>query len=176
MESVPANVYAAPKSAFEETRLAHCWRDGDMLVAPVQARLPLRCVKCNAPATLDKPRAFYWNHPGWYILLLVVVYVVIALFVRKKAVVSIGLCHRHRRQRRLLSWGGYGLFALGLYTLMSAIYPVRPFLGWVGCLLMLAGILCASIGARLLRVVRITDREIRFQGCSPAFLDSLPPR
>ncbi|RSZ59361.1 hypothetical protein HF313_02955 [Massilia atriviolacea] len=175
MTPVPPNVYAAPKSSFQEAPLAHCWREGDMLVAPAQSRLPLRCVKCNAPATLDRPRAFYWNHPGWYLLLLVVVYVAIALFVRKKAIVSIGLCGRHRRRRRLLSWGGYGLFALGLYALMSAIDPVRPFLGWVGCLLMLAGILCASIGARLLRVVRITDHEIRFKGCGPAFLDSLPP-
>lgn len=176
MASAARNPYAAPTASFQEVKAGHCWRDGAILVAPLPARLPPRCVKCNAPATLDKARAFYWNHPGWYVLLVVVVYVLVALFVRKKAMVSIGLCDSHRRRRRHLSWGGYALFALGLYVLMAAVNPVSPVLGWLGCLLMLAGILCSSIGARLLRVVRITEHEIRLKGCGSAFLDSLPKR
>lgn len=174
MKPVPTNVYAAPKSAFREAKVTPCWRDGGMLVAPAQARLPSRCVKCNEPAILDKPCAFYWNHPGWYALL--VAYVLVAPFVRKKATVAIGLCDQHRRRRRILSWSGYGLFALGIYGLMSAVNSVNPTLGWLACLLMLVGVACASIGARLLRVVNIADHEIRLKGCAPAFLDSLPRR
>ncbi len=78
-----------------------CWAEGKHLVMPLgQSVLPLRCIRCNAPAEEPiKNRVFCWHHPAWYLLTFVVIYPVIALFIRKKVYVQAGLCAEHQRKR-----------------------------------------------------------------------------
>src|SRR5436309_2493776 len=71
------------------------WRSGPLLVMSQGARLPDRCVKCNAPANGQRlTRKLYWHSPYLYLLILLnlLIYALVAIFVRKKARVEIGLC------------------------------------------------------------------------------------
>src|SRR5438105_983048 len=100
------------------------WRSGRVLVMGQGASLPDRCVKCNAPAHGQRlVRKLYWHSPFLYLLILasILIYAIVALIVRKRARVEIGICDSARFQRRLeiaLGWllglGGLVLFIVGL--------------------------------------------------------------
>lgn len=110
------------------------WRQKKMLVMHKSAALPDRCVKCNDPANGRKlTKKYMWHHPAWYLTAVagLLIYVIVALVVRKQVTLNLGLCDRHysgRRRGIALSWllaalgvGGIvlgvsqrvGLFALG---------------------------------------------------------------
>jgi hypothetical protein len=174
----PSNPYAPPMSAVEAALPDHCWRDGKILVVPVGNALPPRCVKCNAPAEMDKPRTFAWHHPGWYlfILLNIIVYAVVAMLVQKKAKLALGLCAAHRRRRSNFNWTALGLLVFAFATLFGAMTADEGLLGALSGLCFLAAAIVAIVGARILYPARISKEEARLKGAGPAFLDSLESR
>lgn len=108
-----ANPFAAPQAAGADTLGAQSagygqvgngpWRDGDLLVVNARTALPERCVRCNEPSE-GRPlrRQLAW-HPAWVFLLVLVspvIYIIVALIVRKTMTVHAGLCGRHRSTRR----------------------------------------------------------------------------
>jgi hypothetical protein len=81
---------------------AMIWRSDKLLVAAPGAELPDRCVKCNAPAGGRRlKRTLYYHHPAIYLLLLcnLIIFAIVALIVRKRAVLQIGLCEHHLARR-----------------------------------------------------------------------------
>ena len=118
------NPYAPPMhdplaiGSLSQVAEAGCWRDGDAAVVrrPV-ADLPDRCVRCNQAAggfRLERKHSFY--HPLLYVVLVLspLIYVIVALIMRKTAIVRIGLCPDHRARRRkgiLVGWIG-SVFAM----------------------------------------------------------------
>lgn len=152
------------------------WREGSEVVMLRQAELPKRCVHCNAAVDgwIGK-RRIYWHHPGWYALLLlnIVLYALVALFVRQSAVIQPGLCRRHRRRRMAVLLGGTLMLAglLG-FTFVRLTHSGPGLLGGVA-----ASFLVIVLTAWLSRTVRpslIDHRQIRLKGAGPAFLESLP--
>ena len=172
----------APSSASlagSEARTgARLWRFEKLLiVARDEGDLPDRCVKCNEPA--DEPtktRTVYWHHPGFYVVLLVnvFVYAIVALIVRKKAKVSPGLCQAHK-QRRLMGLGiGWGGFLVGFIAMMMAFGNESPGLGMLLMLATLGSIVAGMIISRIVYPKRIDDRYVQLKGCGEAFLAELP--
>jgi len=163
-----ANPYSPPKAVLVEHAAGGYWRDGKLVVMPPGGTLPPRCVKCNAPALQPmKPRKVYWHHPAWYLLVFVymIIYIIVALIVRRRAEVTYGVCAKHRTRRRIfiaVGWIGVPLFAL--------LIGVNPILGITG---VLAALLAGIIGSRLVYPRRITKDEVRLAGCGEAFLASL---
>ena len=106
------------------------WRDGNVVVMLAGGEIPHRCVKCNEPA--DEPtkeRTLYWYNPWLYLLVLIsiLVFAIVALIVRKKAVVSAGLCADHKRRRRtalIVAW--IGVLAGTLLLLLGVTESSRP--------------------------------------------------
>src|SRR5262249_31752161 len=86
------------------------WRYRRQLVLRPGTVVPDRCVKCNSPANGSRlRRRLYWHPPLVYLLILVnlLLYVIVALVIRKRAVIDIGICAVHRQRRIIiiaLSW------------------------------------------------------------------------
>jgi hypothetical protein len=172
------NPYAAPKANLQPFSEGGCWRDGDVVVVTREGDLPPRCVKCNAPAgTPIKARTLYWHHPALYVIALfaLLIYLIVAVIVRKKAVLSPGLCPVHQRRRTLgllLGWlspiAGVVLLIMGGSSDYCSVMVV-------GGLLIMGGLIAGVVLARILYPERIDDAFVRLKGAGPAFLDSLPP-
>ena len=98
-------------------------RQGKTLVREKDAELPNRCVKSNEPTQRRLKRSLSWHHPALILLVFagVLIYVIVALVMRKQATIHIGLSDawfQKRRRTILISWGivllSIGLFAIGI--------------------------------------------------------------
>jgi len=158
------------------------WREGNRMVMSKGAPLPFICVKTNVPADDWLRRKLYW-HTSWiylFILISLWLYVIIALLVRKKADVQVGLCRAQILRRRwviAIAWlsvvGGAFLCAFGI----AESRPDNS--SWafavLGLVLVIAGALYGAIQSRIVAAVRITDDYAWIKGVNPEFLASLPP-
>jgi hypothetical protein len=173
--------FAPPRAKLEQAAGEgdELWREGKVLVMRRDGVLPHRCIKCNAPSVAPTRRyKLTWHSPWWYLVLLmaVLLYALVALLVRKSAVVHIGLCERHQRRvlwGRIIGWGGFALMAILVWAAVAlgsggaAVAAFLLLLPWV--------IATISVNRQVLPV-RIDDRYVRLKGCGPAFLGSLPDR
>ena len=177
--SAVMNPYAPPKSKLSDVPAGNqsMWRDGKNLVLVRDSDFPDRCVKCNDPATPPLRRyKLYWHSAWLYLLVLVniLIYLVVALVVRKRAEVEVGLCERHQRRvltGRAIGWGGFAAL-LGATVLGVAF-------GWNGmlvlsALLLLPWALATLLTLRIVYPTRIDKELVRLKGCGEEFLASLP--
>lgn len=153
------------------------WREDKKLVARSETVFPDRCVKCNAPAGgIRLQRKLYWAHPAYLLLILcnLLVLLIVYLIVRKKAVVQIGLCERHRVQRKRGLAIGWGSVALGAILIcLGAVFNS----GWcvfAGILLMLIGGITGGVIARTVTPTKIDKEYVWMTGVHPDFLAALP--
>lgn len=175
----PINPYAPPTAdlATPGDGGTDAWRQGRKLILRHGGQLPHRCVKCNAPAvTPIKQRKVYWHHPAVYLafLLNILIYIIVALIVRKSAKVAPGLCPAHQRRRTvglLIGWIGVPLTLVAFIGGAAGDAPLVAVAGLVG---LLAAIIAALILARIVIPSRIDKEYATLKGCGDAFLDSLP--
>lgn len=175
------NPYEPPKArldgAVRMDAAGDCWRDGKQLVVRPGCTLPDRCIKCNEPAEHPlQARRFYWHHPALYLLVLVnlLIYLIIALIVRRKTPVTVGMCKRHNdRRRTAITLATVGSL-IGLVLMFAAGGDKAVLLILAGGVLLLASLIGGIVGGRVMVVSRIGDNYTRFSGCGPAFLASLP--
>lgn len=172
------NPYAAPKSAFTPVSNSDgIWRLKKTVILRRDSDLPDRCIKCNAPALPPyKKQKLYWHHPALYLLFLlnIIVYLVIALLIRKTAELHVGLCEEHRKQLLRGRVIGYGGFVLVLaLTFVSIVEHSTPLGIATGCLALVWIIATIAVN-RLLTPQKIDKDYVRIKGCGPLFLDSLP--
>jgi hypothetical protein len=153
------------------------WRYKKQLVTRLNPVLPARCVKCNAPTSEpQKKRNLYWHSPLVYIALFVnvILYVVIALIVRKRSTAMLSICQEHRTKRRnviIISWlmvlVGFGSF------FAAAAYES----GWivaVGIALILGGIIYGIVKGRLIYPTKMDNDRVWIAGCGKEFLAEFP--
>lgn len=149
------------------------YRAGSLLVMNKRASLPDRCVKCNAPAGGFKlKRALYWHRQAVYLLVLLspLIYIIVALVVRKSARVDVGLCDKHRRRRVngmvfglvlcLASFGGCA--AIGGEAVIASV------------ILFAVGLICGLLSNQVVSPVEIDDQFVRLKGVQADFLALLP--
>ena len=173
--------YAPPKALLEDKQgtEAEMWREGKVLVVRRDGDFPHRCIKCNAPSVDPKRRyKLTWHSPWLYLLILLalLIYALVAIFVRKTAVVHVGLCERHQRRvlwGRIIGWGGLALEVVLLWA--GAAYDMTSLFA-TGFALLLPWLIATLILNRLVLAARIDDRYVRLKGCGPEFLRSLPDR
>jgi len=154
------------------------WRDGAVLVLSPDASLPHRCVKCNEPAEQPtRSRKVYWHSPWIYLLILinVLIYVLVAIILRKKAVIAPGLCATHKTRRRTGMAIAWALLLVGVGVLFMAVRDGNPGAGFGGLLVILVATVVSASVTRILRAKRIDTQYVRLKGCGTAFLDSMPP-
>lgn len=173
-----SNPYAPPSAQVEHPFEGGIWRDGKKLVVAKGTPLPCRCVKCNAPVEKEgKTRKIYWHHPALYVLVLfwLILYLIVALIVRKQADINPSLCEVHRQKRNLGLWIGWGGSVVALVGTMFAAFDQSCVIAFVGLGLFLAAIIAGMIMSKIVYPEYIDDRIVRLRGCGSAFLDSFPP-
>jgi hypothetical protein len=178
------NPYAAPKARVSASATPiggdSAWREDNQIVMLPGALLPQRCVKCNEPA--DEPtktRKVYYHHPALYLLVFgwAIIYIIVALIVRKTAEINPGLCAEHKKQRALwmaISWFG-ALGSLFLLPMLAAALSI-DFGPWMLlCIgLFLGFAITGIVKARILYPKKIDDHYARLKGAGENFLASLP--
>ena len=161
----------------EVTMPGRLWRSGKTLVAARDAQLPERCVHCNTTANLRRlKRRLYWHHPAVYLTILVnlLVYLVVALIVRKTVQVELSVCHAHvvrRRWKIVLSW--LLLLAVPVSVGLLIAYKVENAL-WILPLLFLVSAVVVSLLSRLVYARKIDEKDVWVGGVCPEFLVDLP--
>jgi len=185
---VSAGAYASPPAAgivLEDgyvlpppPTIGAVWRDKSTLVMTKEASLPDRCVKCNASANgLRLKRRLSWHHPVLYLLIFValLIYVILAAILSKRATVYIGLCAEHFQRRRKLLAAGWVLLAIGLISPVVAFSYDYPGVGLLGALLLIIAIIWLVLVARVVTVKKIDDRLVWLNGINSNYLAQLPP-
>lgn len=171
------NPYAPPSSQVESIDHGMCWRQSRNTVYVAKGSdLPPRCVKCNQPAVLPvRKRTLYWHSSGWYALIVVnlLLYAIVAMFVRRKVRVSPGLCEVHAKRRRLVV-GASLACALGLG--FAGFEMLGGGAGGIAALCFLGAfvaLVVTVVGGRIVYPVEVNERGASLKGCRPAFLASL---
>jgi hypothetical protein len=190
------NPYAAPESIESSVLRAvviddgqaepvGVFRLGKQLVMHRTAILPNRCVKSNEPVDqLRLVRSLSWHHPLVYLTLLIniLVFIIVALAVRKQATIRVGLSDEWFRKRRmaiLIGWT-FGLLGIAIVvvSLMNTLGPGGSGyagLGIVcGLVMLLAAAIFGIVRAQIVRPARITNEYIWLTGVHPDYLAELP--
>jgi hypothetical protein len=155
----------------DDTRIAV--RSGNVARAPVNgAKMPNRCVVCNAPARGFKMRrTFYWHPPEVYFALLLcgLPYVIFALIMRKRATIAFGVCKKHRARRHNGILVGFGGGLLGFAMVCSGSLPLVV----MGAFMLLILPISGALLARTIHAARIDEKWVWLRVGRP-FLESLP--
>ncbi|HWX53055.1 MAG TPA: hypothetical protein VN176_00550 [Verrucomicrobiae bacterium] len=154
--------------------------DGDKLIVPQGAALPVNiCIKCGAPAN-GKPlkKMLGWHTPWLYILIVSpIIYVIVALIVRKQMRLAIPLCDEHAARRKRMILIGWGLAVAGIASVII-LANVSSDAAGIGVLLLFVllfgGLIVGVIGARIITPAYIDASYGSFNGACRAFLDQLP--
>lgn len=153
------------------------WRENKKLVMRREAQLPDRCIKCNEPAYGGRlKRKLSWHHPALYLLILValLLYLLIALIVRKTATVEIPLCERHLAKRRRDLWISWTTVLAGLGGFFLAVAFNDGVFALLGSVLLLVGVIYTVIATRLVVPTRIDESYVWLTSVNADYLSSLP--
>lgn len=161
---------------------AGLWRKDNLLVMHKSATLPPKCVKSNVPTKRTLKRSLTWHHPAVFIAVLfnLLIYLVLAMVLSKRATIYIGLSDEwfaKRRRTIMIGWGtvlaSVALFIAGI-ALMDSNDSAGGFMMLGAFVLFLGGAIYGLIAARLVTPTRITDDYVWLKGVHPDYLASLP--
>jgi hypothetical protein len=161
------------------------FRKGNQLVMHRLAMLPNRCVKSGEPANDRLRRNLSWHHPAIYLTLLIsiLIYAILAIVLRRKATVYVGLSEAWFRKRRRAIGIGWTVALLGLATMIISFILFSdprsgaPWAGWVvllGVLMILGGAIYGILFSQIITPARITDQYVWIKGVHPSLLADLP--
>jgi uncharacterized membrane protein len=176
----PPQAFAPPPMPFYGGTYAQApgvWQDGAILVTTRDIVLPDRCVKCNAPANGYRlKRNLSWHHPLYYLLIFVgwLVYLIVALIIRKTAKVHIGLCEKHLNNRRIAILVSWSLFLLGIVAIILAIANESGAPALLGLMMIIAAAIYGAFGARTVYASKIDERFAWIKGVSSEYLAQFP--
>ena len=175
-ESISVNAKKCPRC---REWLEAVWRDGKTLIMVKTATLPDRCVKSNQPADTHLKQQLSW-HPSWIYVLacMPIVYLLVALLIRKTATISIGLSDESARKRRVaiaIAWSlalaGIGIVIAG-FALLEGDNPMYTLFG--GVILTVGAAIYGIDAGSLVSTVKITDEHVWLNGVCEEYLDELP--
>ena len=147
------------------------------LITTRYIELPDRCIKCNAPANGYRlRRTLHWHDPLYYLIIFagVLIYAVVALVVRKTARVHIGMCERHRNNRRMALYLSWGMFLVSIVMFIMAISAENGIVALLGFFLLMAAGIYGAIGPRTIRATKIDEQFAWIRGVDREYLAQFP--
>lgn len=168
--------YAPPESAVSTTKTDGCRREGKFVIVPIGEDLPPRCILCNAPAqTPVKSKKVSWHSVWWVLLILVniLLYIIVALIVRKRAEVSPGFCAEHIAQRK--KRGAISLLvALACFVGSGLLFFVQSSaLAGLPLIPAFCAMIYAAVATGTVHATEISKTYIKLKGCKEPFLASI---
>ena len=145
------------------------------LVVRQNSPLPDTCIRCNAAANGFKLRRTLSWHSRWYYLLIIpglLVYAIVAVLVRKKAVVDIGLCEVHQKKRKTIIWACWAGVLAGFSTLFLS--PLDSVLPVFGILVVIFAMVFGILKSRMIHATKIDPDFVWIRGACPDYLMHLP--
>jgi|GEM_PF-654589 len=162
----------------EGGRAGGAWRDGKLMVASKGAMLPDRCVKCNSPANgLKLTRKLYWHPPAYYALICggVLLYLIVALIVRKSTVLDLGICQVHKDKRKrgfAITWS---LVALAVILFIAGAAANEDALIGIGGLVFFVALIFGVVAAQFVTPRKMeADGLVWLRGVNSEYLQELP--
>lgn len=163
---------AAPSGAG-----AGLWRMNNQLVTRSETPFPDRCVKCNDPANgFRLKRQLYWHPPAFYLIILLnlLIYALVAICIRKKAALYIGLCETHRVRRKrgiIICWLSV---ITGLAMIIGGGVGNSGFVIVPGIVLFIGGMIYGGVTGARISAAKITQDNVWIKGVNKDFLAELP--
>lgn len=154
------------------------WRSGKQLKIHRDAILPERCVKTNKPTkgqTLK--RTLSWHSPFLYFLLFQpFLYLIVALCIRKTAIINIGVSNEILAQRKKAIFGSWvlGILGLALFVLGCSHSESSGAIIVLGIISIIAGFIWAALRATLVSAGRIDDQYVWIKGVNENYLAEFP--
>jgi hypothetical protein len=159
------------------------WRQGNTLVLRNGVILPPRCLKSNEPTESRWNRTLSW-HPPWVMVLIFVallIYVIVALILTKRATFQFPISARFRAKRRNALLVGWGLALAGVVSFFASFALLDSDFEAVGAVMLIGGLILPIVGAvwgiycgRLLWPTQIDDYFTWLSGVCPEYLATLP--
>ena len=159
------------------------WREGNVLVMHKNAVLPDICLKSNQPANQRIKLNYSWHNPiiALTILIGVLIYVILAIVLSKKAAIDIPLTSQWVKKRRLrivmtwlLSFACLSCIFLGIAVLSYESETIGALLMLSSLVLFFVAIIFGSAMATLFKPTKITDTHVWLKGVNREFLNTLP--
>jgi len=153
------------------------WRDHSTLVMTKDATLPDRCVKCDAPANgFRLERKLSWHHPALFLLIFLawLIYLILAMALRKRATVYLGLCQEHYQRRRNSLAVGFSVLCVTFVAIPLAFVWDYPAVGLFALFGFLGSIIWLAFAARVVSVNKIDDRFVWLSGINENYLARFP--
>ena len=145
------------------------------------AELPDRCVKSNVPTQRKLKRRLSWHDPMIFLAICagLLIYVILALILRKTATVYIGLSDEWfaKRKRGIIIGWSIVAIAVGMIVVGFNLPDRSPAAGpliFFGFITILMGGIIGLLMARMVSPKKITDTHVWLSGCCPEFLEGLP--
>lgn len=175
----PVPAYGGPPSinAHAPWSSAGVWRQKNMLVMHKNATLPDRCVKCNRPANGRKlTKKFMWHHPAWFLFIFagILIYLIVALIVRKPVTLYLGLCDEHFSKRRTAIWASWGVLALSVGLIIFGAANNLPALFLIGILLIFVAAIYGALSANVIAIQKVDDHYVWLKRINKDYLMMLP--
>ena len=141
-----------------------------------EALLPNRCIKCNAPAGEQLKRKLSWHHPALYLLIFVslLVYAIVAMVVRKTAIVNVSLCEDHSSARRRDIWLTCLLIFLAVASFVLAGMLEEGMLALAGAAFLFGGAIYGCVTLRVVVPTKIDNYFVWLKGVNPNYLEQFP--
>jgi hypothetical protein len=157
------------------------WREGKYLVVRKDGLMPDACIKCGAKPATYLRKTLSWHHPAIYLTILigVLIYLIVAMVVRKRAEVKVPVCAQcnARRKRNIaIGWLSFILSLVLFYMAVGVMDGNDDAQTWVAlssaALLLFSLIWAVSIQFVLAK--KITDAFVWIQKVGKKTLEPLP--
>jgi len=155
------------------------WLEGkDLVIRQSAPVLPATCIKCGRPANHRIRSKLYWHSPWLYLTILIniLVYLIIAVIVRKTITLEVPICDEDRSRRRRFLWLGGASLVVGAVAPIALLNADQGAFAVVAILLFVVVAVVFFAKARLL-TPRYIDAEIaKVRGPCDSFLQQFPRR
>lgn len=151
---------------------------GGVIISPVTATWPARCVKCNVSVPSADYRAKITWYPRWTLFVFIVsrlIGLILMMVKRRTVLLNIGLCEVHRAARSQRVMIGGGLLLLGVLGFAAGIALESTGMLIGGPILLLVGIIVMAVSWSPVKVQKV-EGEIAYLKADESFVNSLPYR